>query len=177
MELSASSLAIVAPILSIVFGVAGLCIALAIYKSIVRQSPGSAFMVEIADAIHAGAMVFLRKEYQILVVFIAVVSLLLIVFIAWQTALAFLCGAACSMLAGYFGMQAATRANVRTSQAAADGGQAQALGIAFSGGAVMGLAVASLGLIGLGVFFLLFAKSDPGYITGFAMGASSIATM
>jgi K(+)-stimulated pyrophosphate-energized sodium pump len=175
MEQSASSLAIVTPILSIIFGVVGLLIALAIYKFIVRQSPGSALMVEIANAIHEGAMVFLRKEYQILTIFIAVVFLLLFVFIAWQTAFAFLCGAACSMLAGYFGMQAATRANVRTSQAAAEAGQAQALGIAFSGGAVMGLSVASLGLLGLGIFFLLFIKTDPGYISGFAMGASSIA--
>jgi K(+)-stimulated pyrophosphate-energized sodium pump len=175
MEQSVSSLVTLAPILAIVLGVIGLLIALAIYRYIARQPAGSDLMVEIADAIHEGAMVFLRKEYQILVAFIAVVFVLLIVFIAWQTAIAFLCGAACSMLAGFFGMQAATRANVRTSQAAANGGQAQALGIAFSGGAVMGLAVASLGLIGLGVFFWLFARSSPGFISGFAMGASSIA--
>ena len=163
------------PILAIVMGVVGLGIALAIYKYIVRQPAGSDVMVEIADAIHDGAMVFLRKEYQILVVFIAVVFLLLIVFIAWQTAIAFLCGAACSMLAGFLGMQAATRANVRTSQAAAESGQASALSIAFSGGAVMGLSVASLGLVGLGVFFWLFATTHASYISGFAMGASSIA--
>ena len=175
MALSASSLVTVTAILSLIGGIIGLLMALAIYKFIVRQSPGSALMVEIAEAIHDGAMVFLRKEYQILTVFIAVVVLLLIVFIAWQTAVAFLCGAVCSMLAGLFGMQAATRANVRTSQAAVEGGQAKALGIAFSGGAVMGLSVASLGLLGLGFFFLLFVKTDPGYISGFAMGASSIA--
>jgi K(+)-stimulated pyrophosphate-energized sodium pump len=175
MEPSIPSLVALAPVLAIVLGIIGLLIALAIYRHITRQPPGSALMVEIADAIHEGAMVFLRKEYQILVVFIAVVFLLLIVAIAPQTAIAFLCGAACSMLAGFFGMQAATRANVRTSQAAANGGQAKALGIAFSGGAVMGLSVASLGLVGLGVFFLLFAKTDPRFISGFAMGASSIA--
>jgi K(+)-stimulated pyrophosphate-energized sodium pump len=104
-----------------------------------------------------------------------VVFLLLGVFIDFFTAVAFLCGAACSMLAGFLGMQAATRANVRTSQAAAESGQAKALSIAFSGGAVMGLAVASLGLVGLGVFFLLFAKTQVTVISGFAMGASSIA--
>ena len=175
MEQSASFLATVTAILSLVCGIGGLLMALAIYKFIVRQSPGSALMVEIADAIHDGAMVFLRREYQILTVFIAVVCLLLIVFIAWQTAVAFLCGGVCSMLAGLFGMQAATRANVRTSQAAVEGGQAKALGIAFSGGAVMGLSVASLGLLGLGIFFLLFVRTAPGYISGFAMGASSIA--
>jgi K(+)-stimulated pyrophosphate-energized sodium pump len=175
MEQPVSSLVTAAPILSIVFGIIGLVIALAIYRYITRQPAGSALMMEIADAIHEGAMVFLRKEYQILTVFIVVVFLALIVAIAWQTAIAFLCGAACSMLAGYFGMQAATRANVRTSQAAANGGQAMALGIAFSGGAVMGLSVASLGLVGLGVFFLLFAKTNASFISGFAMGASSIA--
>ncbi|MEE8302876.1 MAG: sodium-translocating pyrophosphatase, partial [Candidatus Tectomicrobia bacterium] len=175
MEPSVSSLVTVAPILAIVLGVIGLLIALAIYKSVASKSPGSALMVEISDAIHEGAMVFLRKEYQILSVFIAVVFLLLIVAVAWQTAIAFLFGAACSMVAGFIGMQAATRANVRTSQAAASDGQAQALNIAFSGGAVMGLSVASLGLIGLGVFFLLFAKVNPSFISGFAMGASSIA--
>ncbi|MGQ4809690.1 putative K(+)-stimulated pyrophosphate-energized sodium pump [Candidatus Entotheonellaceae bacterium PAL068K] len=163
------------PLLAIVLGVVGLGVALAIYKYIIRQPAGSDVMVEIADAIHDGAMVFLRKEYQILLVFISVVFLLLIVFIAWQTAITFLCGAACSMLAGFLGMQAATRASVRTSQAAAESGQASALSIAFSGGAVMGLSVASLGLVGLGVFFWLFATTHTSYISGFAMGASSIA--
>jgi K(+)-stimulated pyrophosphate-energized sodium pump len=169
------SLAIVAPILAFVLGVVGLLVAFAIYCYIKRQPSGTDLMTEIADAIHDGAMVFLRKEYQILAIFIAVVFLLLIVFIAWQTALAFLVGAACSMLAGFFGMQAATQANVRTSQAAAQNGQGQALGIAFSGGAVMGLSVASLGLLGLGLFFLLFARTNASFISGFAMGASSIA--
>ena len=85
MEPSVSSLVTVAPILAIVLGVIGLLIALAIYKSVASKSPGSALMVEISDAIHEGAMVFLRKEYQILSVFIAVVFLLLIVAVAWQT--------------------------------------------------------------------------------------------
>ena len=175
MEQSVSSLAAVAPILAVVLGAVGLLIALAIYKHVAGKSPGSALMVEISDAIHDGAMVFLRKEYQILTVFIVVVFLLLFVAVARQTAIAFLFGAAFSMLAGFVGMKAATRANVRTAQAAANGGQAPALGVAFLGGAVMGLSVASLGLIGLGVFFLWFVKTDPGFISGFAMGASSIA--
>jgi K(+)-stimulated pyrophosphate-energized sodium pump len=175
MEQTVSSLATLAPVLAVVLGGVGLLIALGIYRYIMRQPSGSALMVEIADAIHEGAMVFLRKEYQILAIFIVVVFVLLVIAIAWQTAIAFLAGAICSMLAGFFGMQAATRANVRTSQAAACGGQARALGIAFSGGAVMGLSVASLGLIGLGVFFLIFARAHAGFISGFAMGASSIA--
>ncbi len=170
-----SSLANIAPILAIILGVVGLAVALAIYRYIASQSAGSDLMIEISDAIHEGAMVFLRKEYQILAVFIVVVFLLLMVFISFATSIAFLCGAACSMLAGFLGMKAATRANVRTSQAAAESGQAKALSIAFSGGAVMGLAVASLGLIGLGIFFWIFAKSDTSILSGFAMGASSIA--
>lgn len=175
MEQTVSSFASLAPIFAIILGVIGLGVALAIYRYVSSQSPGTALMVEISDAIHEGAMVFLRKEYQILAVFIAVVFLLLWAFISFATAIAFLCGAGCSMLAGFLGMKAATRANVRTSQAAAESGQAKALSIAFSGGAVMGLAVASLGLIGLGVFFLIFAKSNAAVISGFAMGASSIA--
>jgi K(+)-stimulated pyrophosphate-energized sodium pump len=170
-----SSFANTAPILAIILGVIGLAVAWAIYRHIARQSAGSELMIEISDAIHEGAMVFLRKEYQILAIFIVVVFLLLLAFISFSTSMAFLCGAACSMLAGFFGMKAATRANVRTSQAAAESGQAKALSIAFSGGAVMGLAVASLGLIGLGIFFWIFAKSNTAVINGFAMGASSIA--
>jgi K(+)-stimulated pyrophosphate-energized sodium pump len=176
MEQTVSSLAKLAPILAIILGVIGLAIALVIYRYILRQSAGSVLMIEISDAIHEGAMVFLRKEYQILAVFIAVVFLLLLVFIRpAATSIAFLVGAGCSMLAGFLGMKAATRANVRTSQAAAESGQAKALSIAFSGGAVMGLAVASLGLVGLGLFFLLFAEAQAMVISGFAMGASSIA--
>jgi K(+)-stimulated pyrophosphate-energized sodium pump len=132
-------------------------------------------MQEIAVAIHEGAMVFLKREYQILTVFVLVVGGLLGWFINGSTALAFLSGAACSMLAGYFGMEAATRANVRTAQAANQWGEAPALMLAFSGGAVMGLSVASLGLIGISLFFLRYAVVDPAVISGFAMGASSIA--
>jgi K(+)-stimulated pyrophosphate-energized sodium pump len=175
MEQTGSSLASLAPIFAMILGVIGLGVALAIYRYVSSQSAGNDLMVEISDAIHEGAMVFLRKEYQILAVFIAVVFLLLLAFISFATSIAFLCGAGCSMLAGFLGMKAATRANVRTSQAAAESGQAKALSIAFAGGAVMGLAVASLGLIGLGVFFLIFAKSNAAVISGFAMGASSIA--
>ena len=97
--------------------------------------------------------------------------------ISLQTAAAFLAGACCSMLAGFFGMSAATRANVRTSQAANDSGIGSALSVAFSGGAVMGLSVASLGLIGVGVAFILYEKGllMAADVNGFAMGASSIA--
>ena len=132
-------------------------------------------MEEIAGLIHEGAMVFLAREYKILAVFIAIVFVLLSWKINGATAVAFLCGALCSMAAGFFGMHAATIANVRTSAAAKDEGQAKALLVAFAGGGVMGMCVASLGVLGVGVFYLLFSQKDPSIISGFAMGASSIA--
>jgi len=159
------------------FGIIGLFIAWLIYLYVKKQNDGSEAMREIAEMIHKGAMVFLRKEYSILIIFIVVVFLLMSWKISIYTAVAFLSGAISSMLAGFFGMNAATRANVRTSQAAYESGQAKALNIAFFGGSVMGLSVASLGLIGIGIFYYFFGK-DPAtaqVINGYAMGASSIA--
>ncbi len=159
-------------------GVVGLIIAGAIYMSIKKLPEGSDVMKNIADMIHEGAMVFLKREYQVLIIFIVIVFGLLSINISLQTGLAFLTGAACSMLAGFFGMKAATRANVRTSQAAAESGKDKALIVAFNGGAVMGLSVASLGLLGLSVMYILFRKFgflEASDINGFAMGASSIA--
>lgn len=167
------NLTIYAPIL----GIIGLLVAGVLYAYVVKQPVGTAKMRELADAIHEGAMAFLKREYKILSVFIIVVFVSLFVFLGRQTAYAFLGGAICSILAGFFGMMAATKANVRTSAAANLSGQAKALSVAFSGGAVMGMSVAALGLIGIGVLFYLFG-GDPEsakYINGFAMGASSIA--
>jgi len=158
-------------------GIVGLLLAWIIYVYVKKQSEGSEIMRDIAEMIHKGSMVFLRKEYSILVIFIAVVFLLMFWKIDIYTAIAFASGAASSMLAGFFGMSAATRANVRTSQAAFESGTAKALDVAFFGGSIMGLSVASLGLIGLGIFYLIFGK-DPAtarVINGYAMGASSIA--
>ncbi|HEX7125237.1 MAG TPA: sodium-translocating pyrophosphatase [Thermodesulfobacteriota bacterium] len=172
--MTAATLVLAAPVL----GVLGLLMAVGIYAYIKRQPAGNDRMREIADQIHLGAMVFLRREYSILAVFIVVVFALLALFIGTATAVAFACGAVSSMLAGYFGMNAATRANVRTSQAAAGGSQARALSMAFNGGAVMGLSVASLGLIGVGVLFWIFGGGDAAQVAvfnGYAMGASSIA--
>jgi len=136
-------------------------------------------MVEIAEAIHEGAMTFLKREYTILAGFIVIVFALLFVFVGANTAYAFLAGSICSILAGYTGMNAATHANVRTAQAAREHGQGQALNMAFSGGAVMGLAVAGLGLFGVGALAMAFGVwkdvSQASTISGFAMGASSIA--
>ncbi|MFQ5673805.1 MAG: sodium-translocating pyrophosphatase [Nitrospinales bacterium] len=168
----------------VVFGIFGLCIAWKIYEYVDDHPEGNEKMVEISEAIHEGAMVFLSREYRILAYFIGTVFALLLLVISTQkglwigfwTAVAYVIGACCSMLAGYFGMNAATSANVRTSQAANEGGQAKALNVAFNGGAVMGLCVASLGLVGIGILFLLFARGESAsVISGFAMGASSIA--
>ncbi|HOM99158.1 MAG TPA: sodium-translocating pyrophosphatase [Acidobacteriota bacterium] len=158
-------------------GVLGLLVALLLFLSIRRIEVTNPLMVEISDAIHHGAMVFLGREYGILAGFVVLVFVLLSWAISWHTATAFAIGAGCSMLAGFFGLQAATRANVRTSQAANQSGMAAALSVAFSGGAVMGLSVASLGLIGLGIAFLLYQRGivDASDINGFAMGASTIA--
>jgi len=158
------------------FGIGGLIFALGIFFFIMKQPVGNDTMKDLSDQIHDGAMVYLKRQYSILIIFIAIVFVLLFWKLGWQTATAFLGGAFCSMLAGYFGMEAATRANSRTSQAATESGQAKALTVAFSGGAVMGVSVASLGLIGIGVLFYLYGDPEKArYINGFAMGASSIA--
>jgi K(+)-stimulated pyrophosphate-energized sodium pump len=156
-----------------VVGVLGLVMAWLVYRHVTAQPAGSAAMVEISDQIHTGAMAFLRREYSILVWFVIIVAILLGAAIHPLTALAFVAGGVCSMLAGFFGMKAATRANVRTANAAREAGRDKALAVAFYGGSVMGLTIASLGILGLGVLFLLFG--DPLIINGFAMGASSIA--
>jgi K(+)-stimulated pyrophosphate-energized sodium pump len=160
---------------SAILGLIGLVFALGLFLSVKRQSAGTALMQDISAVIHRGAMVFLKKEYSILVVFILVVFLLLTWHIGIWTGVAFISGAFCSMLAGFLGMNAATRANVRTSEAARASGQTQALNIAFSGGAVMGMSVASLGLLGLGIYYHFFHRIDPAVMVGFSMGASSIA--
>ena len=169
---------------AVIFGFFGLWVALKTYGYIDEQPEGNEKMIEIAEAIHEGAMVFLGREYKILMYFVLGVSVLLTFVIGSQkgfgvgfgTAVAYLLGAGCSMAAGYFGMNAATTANVRTSAAANESGQAKALDIAFNGGAVMGLCVASLGLVGVGGLFVLFAGGENvSIISGFAMGASSIA--
>ncbi|HUV14617.1 MAG TPA: sodium/proton-translocating pyrophosphatase, partial [Acidobacteriota bacterium] len=160
-----------------VIGGGGLLAAALIYFFIKRMEVTNPKMVEIAEAIHSGAMVFLRREYTILAGFVLIVFLILSFVISPLTGLAFLVGACSSMLAGFLGMKAATRANVRTTHAANESGIGAALSVAFAGGSVMGLSVASLGLIGVGIAFLLYLNGvlEPSHITGFAMGASSIA--
>lgn len=141
--------------------------------SIGRKDPGTDRMKDIMGYIHEGAMAFLFREYRVLVVFVAVLSIILGIFLkSWLTALCFIAGASCSVLAGFFGMQVATKANARTANAAQKG-QNEALGIAFKGGAVMGMCVVGLGLLGVGILYIII--KDAAIVTGFGLGASSIA--
>ncbi len=148
-----------------VVGLLGLAMAFVMYRYVVRRPAGSGAMVEISAEIHTDAMAFLRKEYSILLWFIAIVAGLLAAAIHPLTALAFVSGAICSMLAGFFGMKAATQANVRTANAAKESGRDRALSVAFYGGSVMGLSIASLGILGLGTYYLLF--QTPVVINGY----------
>ncbi len=160
------------------FGVGGLLIALWIYGHIKKQPDGTDRMREIAEMIHEGAMVYLKRQYTILLAFIVLIFVSLSIFINVPTGIAYVGGAISSMLAGFFGMKAATKANVRTAQAANlyKPDTAKSLSIAFLGGSVMGLSVASIGLVGIGIFFYLYGKPETAaIINGYAMGASSIA--
>ena len=141
------------------------------YGSEGKQNASGTERCEIAAAIHEGAMAFLRREYRTLV-FCHFVFVALSIFVNLPTAICFLLGAFSSALTGYIGMNVATRANVRTANAARSG-QNQALGIAFAGGTVMGMSVVGLGLLGLGVLYIIY--KDPDIVNGFALGASSIA--
>ncbi|MBE0479141.1 sodium-translocating pyrophosphatase, partial [Candidatus Aerophobetes bacterium] len=154
-------------------GIAGVIFAIASYFYVKRFPAGNETMVKIAEQIHRGAMVFLKREYQIIAIFIVCMFIILVRFLTFWTGIAFLSGAACSMLAGFLGMKAATRSSSRACQGAIDGGTPRALSIAFRGGSVMGISVASLGVVGLGIFY--YFTKNPIIISGFAMGASSIA--
>ncbi len=169
------------PLISFVpmlLGALGLCVAWVIYRMVLKRPTGEGKVVEIAEKIHHGAMVFMRTEYTYLGVFVAVVAVLILLSdLGVHTMFAFLVGALCSAFAGYTGMYAATRANIRTTVAARDQGAAEALTVAFLGGSVMGLCVAAMGLLGLGLLYLLYG-GDPQtahVIHGFGMGASSVA--
>lgn len=168
-----------------IYGAAGLSglgifAGLVLFFVLAKQDAGNDRMKEIANEIHKGSMAFLKKEYSYLAVFIIAVAALLFFFVAEKTAYAFLVGAVFSIIAGFIGMKSATHANVRTAQAANKFGQGKALLMAYAGGAVMGLAVASLGLLGICLFYYLYISktgnfADAEAITGFAFGATSIA--
>ncbi len=162
----------------ILLGVFGLICAFLVYLKMKASPAGEGKVTEIGDEIHLGAMVFMKAEYSRLAIFCLICIIALgLSDLGWNTAMAFLLGAVCSGTAGYIGMYAATKANVRTATAAQDQGAAAALTVAFFGGSVMGLTVASMGLLGLGILYLLFG-GDPHtahVIHGFGMGASSVA--
>ncbi len=155
-------------------GVIGLICALVLYKIVIRYPEGEDNIVKIADQIHMGAMVFMRREYSVLVVFLAVLVLLTWLALDGNTAIAVVVGALSSSIAGWLGMYSATKANVRTATAAATDGAASALTVAFFGGSIMGLCVASLGLIGLGGLYW-FLGGNAHSLEGFGMGASCVA--
>ncbi|MBS3818732.1 sodium-translocating pyrophosphatase [bacterium] len=158
---------------SFIFGLGGLVFAVLLYFINKRNPRGNKLMQELSEAIHSGAMIFLKREYSFISIFILVVFVVLWKLFSIYTSLAFLTGAFSSMLAGFIGLKGSTRAAVRTTQGAIDGGISKALGIAFQGGAVMGISVASLGVAGIGIFY--FFTKNPVIINGFAMGASSVA--
>ena len=166
-------------------GLVGMGTAVGIYGYVKKQDPGNDVMIDLGEQIHDGAMAFLRREYTVLSGFVVVVAILLSLAIGVETAVAYIFGALSSVFAGFFGMKAATRANTRTSAAANQEGAGKALRVAFFGGAVMGLSVAALGMLGLGAIYLMYgagAVAGTGEFphfaevaSGFAMGASSIA--
>ena len=158
-----------APVLAIL----ALVFAAAKTSMVSKAEAGTDRMKEIANSISEGAHAFLFAEYKILVIFVAVLFVLIGFFISWKTALCFLVGAAFSVAAGYVGMNVATKANVRTANAARTSGMNRALSLAFAGGSVMGMCVVGLGLLGCSVIYAI--TKDTEILTGFSLGASSIA--
>lgn len=156
-----------------IIGVVALLFAFYKASSIDKVNPGNARMIEISTYIQEGSMAFLKRQYTSLAFFVAALFVILTFAINLMTAICFLLGAIFSVFAGYFGMRVATKANVRTANAAMESGMTKALNVAFSGGAVMGMTVVGLGLLGATVLYIIYG--DPEIITGFGLGASSIA--
>lgn len=159
--------------ITILTGIIAICVVALLAKDILKKDTGNERMKEISGYIEEGALAFLKKEYSYLSVFIIVVALTIMLFLNIKTAIAFMVGALFSIIAGYVGMRIAVKSNVRTAEAAKHGIK-EALSVAFSGGTVMGLSVVGLGIIGLGFFSIIFDLNAE-YITGFGLGASSIA--
>jgi len=164
-------------LLPFVVGLVGMVVAFALYRVVVAMPRGEAALTDISDQIYLGAMTFMKRELVLLSIFALVVGALLWVSLGFSSTIAFLAGAAASALAGFFGMISATKANVRTTTAAHTQSPAAALTTALFGGSVMGLLVASLGLVGLGAMFLLFGLNEAAAVTvqSFGVGASAVA--
>ena len=158
-----------------ILGVIGMVFAFVIYKLVMKYPDGQDKVKKIGDQIHNGALAFMKTEYTYLLIFISILVFLVWISLGQYSAIAVIVGAACSSLAGFIGMYAATKANVRTATAAQEDGAAAALSVSFYGGSVMGLCVASLGLIGLGTLFYFFSATNVHALEGFGMGASVVA--
>ncbi|MEL7469718.1 MAG: sodium-translocating pyrophosphatase [Pseudomonadota bacterium] len=157
-----------------ILGVIGLVVAYVLYGMVMKYPEGEANIKKIGDQIHEGAMVFMKREYSILLIFLAVQVALTFVFLNANVGIAVITGAVSSSIAGWIGMYSATKANVRTATAAQTDGAASALTVAFFGGSIMGLSVAALGLIGLGGLYV-YIGGDAHSLEGFGMGASTVA--
>ena len=164
-------------VLPISLGILGLVAALMVYARILQTPAGEGRVKEISDEIHLGAMVFMASEYKRLAIFCLICIAALYWGLGVDTAISFTLGAFCSGVAGYIGMYSATKANVRTAVAANTEGAAAALNVAFFGGSIMGLTVASMGLLGIGILYHFMGSTAHGVeaIEGFAMGGSSVA--
>ncbi|MEA4901019.1 sodium-translocating pyrophosphatase [Desulfitobacterium sp.] len=163
------------PIIAVLTGIIGLIFAFYFASSVLKASPGNARMQEISQAIQEGAMAYLNRQYRTLIPFVIIIFFLLFFLkgaTGWQTAVSFLCGAILSAVAGYIGMNITTRANARTTEAARTSLN-KALGVSFQAGAVMGLSVVGLGIIGVSALYLVFRDAE--IINSFAFGASAIA--
>ena len=159
-----------------VLGIVGLIAAFVVYLLVMQYPDGEKKVKKIGDQIHSGALAFMKTEYKYLLIFIVILVGLVWLGLGMYSAIAVIVGAACSSLAGFIGMYAATKANVRTATAAKKEGAAAALSVSFYGGSVMGLCVASLGLIGLGALYYFFVPANHVHaLEGFGMGASVVA--
>jgi K(+)-stimulated pyrophosphate-energized sodium pump len=156
-------------------GLVGMVAALIVYRLVMKYPDGQDKVKKIGDQIHNGALAFMKTEYKYLLAFMAVLVILVYMALGVHSAIAVITGAAASSLAGFIGMYAATKANVRTATAAQQDGAAAALSVSFYGGSVMGLCVASLGLIGLGGLYYFFSDGHVHALEGFGMGASVVA--
>ena len=162
-------------IVAVIAAIIGLAVAVGLASWIGKQEEGTDRMKEISGFIREGAFAFLKREYKTMIFVIAVLCGLLCVGIDPITGILFVMGALFSVLAGYFGMKVATLGNVRTANAARESGMNKALKIAFRSGAVMGLCVSGLGLLGIGLIFVLLGVGSAEVVTGFSLGASSMA--
>ncbi|MBL4869934.1 MAG: sodium/proton-translocating pyrophosphatase, partial [Robiginitomaculum sp.] len=171
--------------LPLIVGAFGLLVALILYFVVKKYPEGDEAVKKIGDQIHLGAMVFMKREYKMLTMFLLVLTIIVWLALGKETGIAVIVGAVSSSIAGWLGMYAATKANVRTATAAKDHGAAKALTVAFFGGSIMGLCVAALGLIGLGGLFMVYGlggdlsaeslSHNVHALEGFGIGASCVA--